>query len=61
MPLYNSDLYKEINQVVEGTSEYIREYYVPLADSANVEENNKCFALAVQLRKAGKKSLSYAD
>ena len=32
MPLYNSDLYKEINQVVEGTSEYIREYYVPLAD-----------------------------
>ena len=59
MPLYNSDLYKEINQVVEGTSEYIREYYVPLADSANVEENNKCFALAVQLRKAGKKSLSY--
>lgn len=59
MPLYDPDLYKEIDQVVGNTSEYIREYYVPLADSANVEDNNKCFALAVQLRKAGKKSLSY--
>lgn len=59
MPQYNSDLYREISQVMEYDPDQLREYYRVLADNTSTEANDRCFFLAVQLRKAGKKDVAY--